>query len=453
MISDSSENTGRPAVKSGAGTGAGIGLLSCVALVVANMIGSGVFTTSGFAMADLGNRPLVMLAWLIGGAIAICGAISYGGLVRHITESGGEYLFLSRTVHPLAGFLAGWVSLVAGFTGAIAFAALGFAEYAAPDHPEYNKAIAIGIIVLFGLLHLVKDPGIVLQNVIVATKLAMVVGLVALAASNVSTWPGIVAENVTNAPFQLGTFATTVMWVSLSYSGFNASVYIASEVRDARTTVPSSMWLATSIVTVLYLALNFVFVYGPEPGAIVGQPKVALIAAQAVRGGMLSTVVQLVICLALASSVSAMVLAGPRVYSKMADDGVFPRIFQFRSGNASVAILLQVILAAVCVLISSLQDLLTYLSLVLSLSTAATVASLFLLHRRDPAVRSFGYPIIPAIYLMATLGLAACAVQHRISTATPDSKWQLIAAVATLVVGIAAYYVQRVFDSGDESGP
>ncbi|MFK7820897.1 MAG: APC family permease [Planctomycetaceae bacterium] len=432
----SASNTGQD-IDSAAGKRP-FGLWSCVALVVANMIGAGVYTSSGFAMGSVDNRAIVMVAWLVGGIIALCGAISYGGLARHMSESGGEYLFLTRTVHPLAGFMAGWISLIAGFTGAIAFAALAFAEYAVPGQDQYVKPLAIGVIVVFGLMHLVREPGVWVQNMVVAVKLLVIGGLIVFAFAKFGSWPGHNLDSPPSSPFNISVFATQIMWFSLSYSGYNAAVYISSEVKDPERTVPRSMWIATLIVTGLYLVLNYIFVFGPDPAAIVNQPKVAMVAADAVGGTLLSRLIQITICLSLASSVSAMVIAGPRVYARMADDGVFPRVFRFNENNATAAILLQVVLASIVVWISTLKDLIDYLSLILAVSTAATVASLFVLRAKGTVIRMFGFPFIPALYVIVTMTLAA------IRCTTQDSAGQWKATIGTVVLGLVAYGLTRL---------
>src|SRR5688500_2300013 len=161
-----------------------LGLTSLVCLIIANMIGAGVFTTAGFALADLGSANRVMAAWVVGGIIAISGALSYAGLVRHMTESGGEYLFLSRVIHPVAGFIAGWVSLLAGFTGAIAFAALAFETYAFPTRPDWmpSGAAAVTMVALAAVLHGVRvRTGAAFQNFIVVLKVVMIAGFLMFA--------------------------------------------------------------------------------------------------------------------------------------------------------------------------------------------------------------------------------------------------------------------------------
>ena len=424
------------------------GLFSATALVVANMLGAGVFTTSGFALADLGSRPRVMLAWAVGAVIALCGAISYGGLVRRMTASGGEYLFLSRVVHPAAGFLAGWVSLLAGFTGAIAFAATVFETYALPAEvrPEWLPSGVVGIAVIAvcaGLHGVVVRYGVRMQNAVVAIKMAFLAVFVVYAFARLGDagWPGL--DVVSSVPvFSLSAFAMSLVWISLSYSGFNAAVYIAGEIDDAPRTAPRALWLGTSIVAVVYLVLNAIFVYAPLPADVAGRPDVAIAAAAALGGPTLTAALRLIISLALLSSVSSMIVIGPRVYARMARDGVFPAFFAFPEGEEGrrapqSSIVLQALLAAMVVLVSGLAALLSYLGLLLSMSAAGTVACLFVLRRREgrAAVAGIGYPFVPAAFVIATVGLGL------LSAAQRPREWA--AAALTLASGWVAYRIFR----------
>jgi len=426
------------------------GLVSATALVVANMIGAGVFTTSGFALADLGSRPRVMAAWVVGGIIALCGAVSYGGLVRRMAASGGEYLFLSRVIHPMTGFLAGWVSLLAGFTGAIAFAATVFETYIVPQgvRPAWLPEGVVGIsaIVVCGLLHGIGvRSGARVQNAIVLFKLLFITAFVALALIRLGDtgWPGLGVPGPAVA-FSVTAFASSLIWISLSYSGFNAAVYVAGEIEDAPRTAPRALWLGTSIVAAIYLALNAVFLFAPLPEDVSGRPDVASAAATALGGGFLSTALRITISLALLSSVSSMIVAGPRVYAQMARDNVFPAFFAAPGdghGNRAplTSIALQVILATIVVSLSGLSTLLSYLGFVLSMSAAGTVACLFVLRRREgkSAVAGIGYPWVPAVFVFATLALGLLAATQR------PHEW--LAALVTLASGAVAY---RVLASG-----
>jgi fructoselysine transporter len=414
-----------------------LGFTSLVCLIIANMIGAGIFTTSGFALSDLGSADRVMAAWVLGGVIALCGALSYGGLVRHITESGGEYLFLSRLIHPLAGFITGWVSLLAGFTGAIAFAARAFETYAFPTRPDWlpDGVAAAGMVLVAALLHGVKvQVGALAQNIVVFLKVVLLIGFLAIAAA-VAMTQGAAPAPPPEMPFSLAAFAGSLVWISLSYSGFNAAVYVAGEAKDAHRNAPRALWVGTLIVTVLYIALNAAFVYLPPFEAVAGREDVAAAAAQSIGGTPLTVAIRFVTVVALVTSVFSLVMAGPRVYARMADDGVFPRMFRFGGDGApTAAILAQAALAIALIALSDLRGLLSYLGFTLSVSAALTVASLFVIARRNgpAAVKVWGYPFTPAFYVLATLILAAMSGRRE--------PVQLLAAIITVVSGSLVYF-------------
>jgi len=419
-----------------------LGLYTLIGLIIANMIGAGVFTTSGFAIGDLGSPVLVLLAWFIGGCLALCGAMSYSALSRLMPVSGGEYFFLSRAIHPAVGFVAGWVSLLAGFTGAIAYAAITFETYLLPQ--AYRDAIpenivASIVIIIAALAHgLHIKNGTLLQNLAVIIKLILIGGflLFVLFGPAIGNWDGIQAwQASTPAEFSIYTFALTLMWISFSYAGFNAAIYIASEVNQPEKILPKAMFYGTLITMVIYILLNAIFVFAPAPESIHYQQDVAAIAAQALGGDTLATVVRIIIAIALFSSVSAMVMIGPRVYAKMADDGLMPRFLQFKGEVPSAAIFAQAVLAIIVVWITTLRELLSYLGFTLGLSSVITVASLFIIVRRQ-GVNSrelLGYPWAPAVFCIFTL-LFACLAAVR-------EPWQMAAAVITIVSGIVVYYL------------
>jgi APA family basic amino acid/polyamine antiporter len=421
--------------------GSALGLWTLTAVVVASMIGAGVFTTSGFALGDLGSPFRVLAAWMIGGLLAICGALSYGALARLIPDSAGEYLYLSRTVHPAVGFVAGWVSLLAGFTAAIAYAALTFAAYAAPlaDGSFAPRLVATMVIAVAALLHALHvKQGAWAQNAAVALKLSLILGfcVFALIEPGMSSWAGLAEiRNDTREipPFSAAAFAQTLMWVSFSYSGFNAAVYIAGEVPSARERVPRALVLGTALTMLIYLALNAVFVLVPSYDAVAFQGDVAAITARAVGGEAMAIAARFLVALALFTSVSVMMMLGPRVYAKMSDDGLFPPILRFEGETPMISIVMQGVLAAVVVWITGLRELLSYLGFTLGLSTAATVAALFVVVRRSPSLAGVlpGYPWAPAIFVLFTLLFAALA-----ATVNP---WEMLAALLTICSGLLLY--------------
>ncbi|MCB1746191.1 MAG: amino acid permease [Gammaproteobacteria bacterium] len=420
------------------------GLLTLTALVVANMIGAGVFTTAGFALADLHTPARVLAAWAVGGVLALAGALSYAALARRLTESGGEYLFLSRALHPAAGYVGGWVSLLAGFTGAIAFAASALEAYLVPAavRPDWlpPDTIAIGVVVVAGLAHgRSVTLGARAQNLLVAIKLVLILAVIAWATSRgvAGAWQGgpLREPDGTIAPFDPLAFAQSVMWVSLSYSGFNAAVYVAGEARDAAHQVPRAMIAGTVLVTAVYLALNAVFVLAPPPQAVAGVEDVAGRALGALGGAPLETAVRAIVALALASSVSSLIMAGPRVYARMAEDGVLPRWLSGGDGAPGAAIAMQVGLAVVVIRVTGIEALLSYLGFTLALSAALTVASLFVLRTREGAVAvpAAGYPWVPALYVGATLVFAALAAWRR--------PLEPLVGLATIALGLLAWWL------------
>lgn len=414
-----------------------------IALVVGNAVGAGIYTTSGFSLMDLGSREWVLLAWLIAGLIAIAGALSYGMLVQRLTESGGEYLYLSRSIHPLAGFIAGWISLLAGFSGAIAFAALAFETYVLSALPSLqllpSGLLAIAATVSAGIIHIIRaKTGALAHEVIVAIMLLILVMII--------VWSGYqfivradlpVQAHQPLAEFSIFAFANSLVWISLSYSGFNAAAYIAGEVEDAKRAVPRGMIIGTLITLVLCVAINGVMLYGADPAILMGQPDIAARAAEALGGTKARHFVELVIAVSLLTSITAMVLASPRVYAKMAEDGALPSFFMARSGRpprASIA--LQVILAVSLILIADLRSLLSYLGLTLSLCLALAVSSLFVGHwRRGEKPSSAWYPWAPAVFVCCTV-LFAC-------LSGINEPRQFYAVVPTVAIGVLAYLFAR----------
>lgn len=419
----------------------GIGLPSAICLVVANMIGVGVFTTSGFALADLHTPERVLFAWMIGGAIAVLGALSYGALAKRISESGGEYLFLSRTIHPVAGFLAGWVSLLAGFTAPIAAAAWGLQAYVGveADYPWVGTAA----ILMAGVLHGVwRAPGLVTQNVLVALKLLLIAGIIVFGLLRLPT----AAATETAAMPGMGVFAVSLVWISFSYSGWNAAVYVAGEVRDPQRGLPRSLLFGTLTVMAFYLALNAVFVYAAPVADLAGRQDIGAVAAAALGGEWFAWIVRAVIAIALFTSVSSMVMVGPRVYAKMADDGVFPSIFSMRRTTPAAAVWFQVALALIVLWISSLQDLLGYVGYTLSLSTAVTIIGLFLLRHREgaEAVPVPGYPWVPGLFIIATVFIGMQSMQLL--------KWNTWFGVLTPLSGLLVYFAMKRFGNRSSAG-
>jgi APA family basic amino acid/polyamine antiporter len=414
-----------------------IGLFSAVLIIVASMVGTGVFTTSGFTLADLRTPERVLIAWAVGGLIAALGALSYGALGRRLPESGGEYLFLSRTLHPAAGYIAGWVSFLAGFSAPIAAAALAFGEYSKGWWPTGRPQVAASVMILLAAaVHSTSvRRGLWAHNAAVLSKLAIIGVFLILAGSRLR--PGQAqAGPVAAGPFPWADFAVALIWISYSYSGWNAVVYVGGEVRHPGRTLPLALILGTGLVTVLYLVLNAVFVFAAPVSELAGELEVGIIAAEALGGPPWADAVGVLISIVLVAHISGMTLAGPRVYAQMAKDGCLPRWLAPVEGVPRRAILLQAVAALIMLWLAAYDRLLTYIGFTLSVCTAATVVGLFRVRLREgPSMRVPGWPWAPGLFLAMTLWAAFFNVVQR--------PVESLYGFAVIGLGFAAWWVNR----------
>jgi len=414
-----------------------LGLSSATALVVANMVGTGVFTTSGILIADLGSAWLVLLVWVLGGIVALLGALCYGALARHIPESGGEYVFLSRTLHPALGYLAGWVSLLVGFAvplGAVAFAfgqymsALGGVASASP------RLTGTVIILIAAAVHAVSlTAGARAQSIAVAVELVVIALFIGFGTGQLAH-EGL--HNVA-APGRLAGLGVALVIVSYSYQGWNAAVYVGGEVAQPKRNLPRALILGTVLVTALYLGLNAVFVLSAPASLLAGRVDVGRIAALVLGGPRLATLVSGLIAFVLAICVSSLAMAGPQVAARMAADGFLPRALAVRPGRPPrIALLAQMAIAIVALWTAAFASLLTYVGFTLSLMTAATVLGLvWQRHKRGPALEVPGWPWVPALFLAFVLGSAAFTVAER--------PRESLVGLSTLAVGLLGYWLQK----------
>ena len=381
-----------------------LGLFSLTNIVVANMIGAGVLTLAGFLLTELRNPLLMMVLWFVGGVGALCGAVCYGQLGAAFPMAGGEYAFLSRMFHPLAGFLSGWISFFIGFSAPIAAAALAFVEYMTRAFPTIlgqdvapgsatgfflKKFYAIAVIAVFTLVHRRGVRfGSRVQNGLTAVKIA---GILLFIAAGFAFGKGDLGHlfqgrKLDFSLVQCKSIGLSFLWIMFAYSGWNASTYLGAEVRTPKKNLPRSLLLGTALVMGLYLALNLLYVYAIPVGEVSSTPTIGGLAAQKLFGRPLEQIISLLIACALFSSLSAYVMLGPRVYFSMARDGLF---FRFASQVhpqykvPSKSILFQGMIAAAMVLIGTFDQLLTYLGFALGIFPILAVMGLFKLKRRQ----------------------------------------------------------------------
>jgi APA family basic amino acid/polyamine antiporter len=406
--------------------------------VVANVIGTGVFTTTGFLCDRLGSAANVLLVWALGGLLALCGAAVYGELGAMLPRAGGEYVYLSRAFHPGVGFVSGWVSLFVGFAAPVALGGQAFGAYLHAAVP-WVPVQAAGVLLIAGLsaLHMgsVRE-GRRVQRWLTSYKVALIVGFIAAA----FVWgEGSFAHfEPRPADVEASDLAVALVLVSFAYLGWNAAAYLAGEIKDVGRALPRSLLGGTVLVVVLYLGLNVAFLYAAPPEALAAQPEqVGAVAASALFGGTGGGAFSLLVALALSSSVSAMTMAGPQIYMAMAEDGLFFRALARRSrdGAPVLGIALQGGLAILMLLTSTFLALLTYVGFTLSIFAALTVVSAFVLRRREPeALRPYKvtlWPIPPLLFLALSIWMVILALLERPAIS--------FAGLATLASGLVAY--------------
>ena len=369
-----------------------LGLFPLTNIVIANMVGAGIFTTSGLLMSDLRNPFLMLVLWVVGGVIALCGALAYGQLGAAIPQAGGEYVFLSRLYHPLLGFLSGWTSFIVGFSAPIAASAIGFSEYFARACPQFvlcgnpavlKKILSIGVILLFTGIHVRGiEFGARVQNLLTISKVLLIASLI---------FGGLLFGSGNLRHFTQGsacsfslvgwkTAGLSLMWIMFAYSGWNASTYIGSEIQNPTKNIPRSLFLGTGVVMVLYLCVNIVFVYAVPPEEMEGVISIGGLAMGKLFGPSAETLFSLMIALALFSSLSAFIILGPRVYYSMARDRVFFRDLvraDPRSKAPVRAITLQGCISSIMVLTGTFDQILTVMGFALGIFPLFAVAGVF----------------------------------------------------------------------------
>ena len=392
-------------------SGSTVSAIVATAIVVADMVGVGVFTSLGFQVKDIPSGFSILLLWAVGGVVALCGVFSYSELGAMFPRSSGEYNFLTRAFHPAFGFLAGWVSATVGFAAPVALAAMAFGEYGKsvlPDAPPL--ALAIGVVWLVSLVQLggVRHSS-TFQLVATILKVVLIVaflvaGFVIGAPQPVTFTPAVSDfALIASAPFAIG-----LVFVMYSFSGWNAATYIIGEMRTPERSLPRALLVGTLIVIVLYVALNAVFLHTAPIDELSGQLDVARISGSHIFGEIGGRIVGAMICIGLISSISAMMWIGPRVMMTMGEDIPMLRVFARRStrGAPAYAILFQLAVASLMLFSRSFEavlDLIQFSLLFCSFFTVLGVIKLRLTHPDLPRpYRAWGYPVTPVVFLIVT---------------------------------------------------
>lgn len=432
-----------------------ITLFTAVSVVVANMIGTGVFSTLSYQVLSIPSVFSILLLWAVGGVVALCGALAYSELAAALPRSGGEYNYLSRIYHPSLGFLSGWVSMVVGFSAPIAAAAIALSEYVLKIYPGlYPKVIASVIVIGLSVIHGtdVKAGGM-FQSIFTSLKILLLLFLI-FAGFLIPTGQPITilpTEGDWTTIFGTSAFAVSLVYVSYAYSGWNASAYIAGEIRNPQKNLPKSLLLGTGLVMLLYLGVNYVFLFtvpmtemtNLNYSDLANNPELAVgfLAGKNIFGEAGGKIISALIAFGLISTVSSMVIAGPRVMQVMGEDfRLFKLLSQKSSGGAPVyAVGLQLLIALVLIFTSSFDQVITYIGFTLSLFATLTVAGVYVLRWKNPDLprpyRTWGYPITPAIFIIINIWMCVYLVM--------DKPIISLVGLGTIVLGLAFYFLAK----------
>ncbi|MEM9923157.1 MAG: amino acid permease [Cyanobacteria bacterium P01_D01_bin.50] len=419
-----------------------IGLFTATCIVVANMIGTGVFTSLGFQVVDIKSGFTLLFLWMVGGIFALCGALSYGELGAAMPYSGGEYYYLSRIYHPVVGFLSGWVSVTVGFAAPIAAAAMALGAYFKSVFPLISSTvIALAVVIFVSLIHSrSKTFGNYFQQIFTILKVVLIVILIVcgLCLSEPQQLGFLPSTGDMNLIFS-SPFAISLVYVTYSYSGWNAAVYLASEVEEPEKNLPRSLIGGTLIVMGLYLLLNFIFLHTTPINKLVGELEIGYIAANQIFGSVGAKIMGILISFGLISSISSMVLAGPRVTQAIGEDIALFKLLARKntSGIPYFAILLQLFIVTVLILTSSFEAVIAYLGFTLTLSSFITVLGVFIYRLRYPEAprpyKTWGYPFTPMIFLAISLWMLVFIFV--------DKPWESLTGIGTLLIGLIVYFV------------
>jgi APA family basic amino acid/polyamine antiporter len=421
-----------------------IGLFTAIAYVVANMVGVGVFTSLGYQLsAGVTDVAAIMLLWLMGGIIAFTGAQVYGELGSVMPRSGGEYHFLSKLYHPAFGFMSGFFSMFVGFAAPIALAAIALGDYFSNIYSGINvRIIAAAIITLISIVHItgIKTGGI-FQLIFTILKILLIIAFIIAGFifvpehQNVSVIP----TSTTLEQLLSTSFATSLIFVYYSYSGWNASAYFVSELKNPAKNLPKSLIVGTVIVAVLYLLLNHVFLYVTPVDELAGKLDIGAIAANFIFGHKGGIIISGLISLLLISTISSMIFVGPRVIQVIGEDY---KAFSFMSkkqknGVPMIAIVVQTSISLILLFTSTFYALLSYLAVVMNIFCCLTVIGVFIHRKKYPKMerpyKTWGYPVVPIIFVLF--------IVWNFIYMLKDKTTETLIGIATLVVGLIVYFV------------
>ncbi len=407
------------------------------------MIGTGVFASLGFQLVDIQSGFVILMLWAVAGLTALCGALSYAELGSAMPRGGGEYHFLSKIYHPMVGFVTGWVSATIGFAAPVAVVAILFAGYFTSVYDIINdQLLAVGLIVTITAIHITnhKSSG-GFHQLMTLFKLLVIFAFIGSALflvdnpQDISFMPSIADKDIVFS----GSFAVALIFANYAYMGWNSATYLSSEIENPSKNLPKILLTGTLIVAILYVILNFVFLYVAPISEMVGVKEIGYVAAQHIFGEKGAAIMGISLSIVLISSVSAMTMAGPRAFHAIGQDyTVFSKLAKTNQHNIPVnAIILQSALSILFVLTSSFEFILVFAGFTLGVSNFATVLGVLVLRKTQPELkrpyRTWLYPLTPILYL--------CLMGWTLVYIIKDKPDEALMSLGVIVLGIIMYLI------------
>lgn len=423
---------------------------TAITLVIANMVGTGVFTSLGFQLLDIQHAGIILLLWFIGGVVALCGALCYAELGAALPRSGGEYNFLSRIYHPGVGFVSGWISVTVGFSAPTAAAAITAATYLKSVFPELNVMLtSVGLVTGIGAIHLGSRSGSsAFQQVFTAIKIGLILLFMLLAWWQVETLQAVdwLPQAADLGLIGTGGFAVALIYVNYAYTGWNAATYLSGEVDSPANNLPRILIVGTAAVTLLYLALHAMFLSVAPMQAMAGKIEIGYVVADYALGETGAALIGGMLGILLVSTVSAMLLAGPRALQVMGEDFRVLTVLSrtTTSGVPAVAVAVQISLTLLLIITSSFEQIIVFSGAILALNSLVTVVGVLILRLREPDLpRPFSmpwYPLPMVMYSVIILWTLVYLVTER--------PVEGLMALALILLGGAVYWVTSKQDPG-----
>ena len=428
-----------------------ISMWTASSFVIASMIGTGVFTSLGFQLNDIQSIfPLIML-WIVGGVVALCGALSYSELGAALPRSGGEYHLLSRIIHPSIGFAGGFVSATVGFSAPAVLAAMALGMYFAAIFPAFDPIwVACSMILIFHFLHAFSLKwGTLFQGWSTGIKVILIfIFIIAGFMMNDHQVISILPKPGDMKLIMSSGFAVSLVWVYYAYTGWNSTIYFAGEVRNPQKDLPRSLLLGTSFVMVLYVLLNYIFLYTTPMSEMVGQVEVGYISGVRIFGQTGAGIIAIGISFLLLSTISSYVFIGPRIMETMGEDYSYIKILS-KNNSQGIPIYAFILQLAICLLFiftSSFEQVLMYTGIALIITNSATVAAVFVLRKREPELprpyKVWGYPWTPILFLAVN----AWILFYTFKEQTVES----IIGVSLFLASILLYYLGKKFEQNTQ---